>query len=215
MQFDPDSGKLKCPFCGHVEDPPEKAAAVSHAYLEALNSTSAHVQIAENAQEVHCQGCGSVVAFVPPQVAGTCSFCGTAIVAEPKAADPLIAPDGVLPAKISKKHAQEQVQQWLQTRWFAPNALKRLAHQEGVNGVYLPFWTYDCDTDSTYTGERGEYYYTTETYKDSDGHEQTRQVRHTAWYPASGRVEQAIPFVRRVVAADAHNFPAQTAPTGR
>ena len=111
--------------------------------------------------------------------------------AEPKAADPLIAPDGVLPAKISKQHARTQVQQWLQTRWFAPNALKQLAHQEGVNGVYLPFWTYDCDTNSVYRGERGEHYYTTESYTDSDGHTQTRQVQHTRWYPASGRVEQS------------------------
>lgn len=190
MQFDPDSGKLKCPYCGHVEDPPKEAGVAPHPYLEALSSAPARVQIAENAQEIHCQGCGSVVAFVPPQVAGVCSFCGTAIVAEPKAADPLIAPDGVLPAKISKRNAQEQVQKWLQTRWFAPNALKRLAHQEGVNGVYLPFWAYNCDTDSTYTGERGEHYYTTETYKDSSGETQTREVQHTAWYPASGRVEQ-------------------------
>ena len=48
MQFDPDTGKLKCPYCGHVEDPPQKADAVSHPYLAALNSTSAHVQIADN-----------------------------------------------------------------------------------------------------------------------------------------------------------------------
>ena len=191
MEFDPDSGKLKCSFCGHIEEPPKPTPAVSHSYLQALSSTAGHVQIAANAQEIHCQGCGSVVAFVPPEVAGKCSFCGTAIVAEPKAADPLIAPDGVLPAKISKQHARTQVQQWLQTRWFAPNALKQLAHQEGVNGVYLPFWTYDCDTNSVYRGERGEHYYTTESYTDSDGHTQTRQVQHTRWYPASGRVEQS------------------------
>ena len=41
-------------------------------------------------------------------------------------ADPLIAPDGVLPARVPKNKAQAGVQQWLQTRWFAPNALKRM-----------------------------------------------------------------------------------------
>ncbi|HKN54280.1 MAG TPA: hypothetical protein VJX66_17395, partial [Amycolatopsis sp.] len=40
------------------------------------------------------------------------------------------------------------------------------------------------------TGQRGEYYYVTETYTDDDGNRQTREVRHTRWFPASGRVDR-------------------------
>ena len=32
-----------------------------------------------------------------------------------------------------------------------------------MNGVYVPFWTFDADTASRYTGQRGEYYYETRT----------------------------------------------------
>jgi hypothetical protein len=85
-----------------------------------------------------------------------------------------------------------QLQHWLSSRWFAPNALKRLARPEGINGVYLPFWTYYCHAETAYTGERGEYYYTTETYTDTDSNgnsvQRTRQVQHTRWDPASGTV---------------------------
>ena len=42
----------------------------------------------------------ALVVFEPPEVAGACSFCGMMIVAQPKAADPMIAPDGVLPVKV-------------------------------------------------------------------------------------------------------------------
>lgn len=190
MQFDPDSGKIKCPYCGQLQDPPPGSEIVSHDYLEALKGLATHAPISQQAMEVQCAGCGSVVAFQPPDVAGKCSFCGAPIVAQPKAADPMIAPDAVLPARVSKSKAQAQVQQWLQTRWFAPNALKKLAHQEGVNPVYLPFWTYDCHIESNYRGERGDYYYTTESYEDSDGHTQTRQVQHTSWSSASGHVAE-------------------------
>ena len=179
MQFDPESGKMKCPYCGHTDALPEKTAVTPHPYLEAVKQTAARERISEQALEAHCAGCGSVVAFVPPQVAGNCSFCGAPIVGQPKSADPLIAPDGVLPARVPKNKAQAGVQQWLQTRWFAPNALKRMAHPDAVGGVYLPFWIYDCDTLSVYRGERGDYYYTTESYTDSDGHTQTRQVQRT------------------------------------
>ena len=80
-----------------------------------------------------------------------------------------VAPDGVLPAKVPKASAQKEVRQWLASRWFAPNALKRLAREEGIGGVYLPFWSYNSDSQSGYQGERGEYYYVTETSTDSEG----------------------------------------------
>jgi len=58
-----------------------------------------------------------------------------------------------------------------------------------MDGVYLPYWCYDSNTTTRYSGERGEYYYVSETYRDDKGETQTRQVRHTRWYPTSGTVQ--------------------------
>jgi hypothetical protein len=55
--------------------------------------------------------------------------------------------------------------------------------------VYIPYWTYDSQTTTHYTGMRGVHYYETETYTDSDGNTQTREVMRTQWFPASGVVE--------------------------
>jgi hypothetical protein len=193
MEFDPTSGGLLCRYCRRQESlpAPAKPDLGPHSLTQALERAPTR-RISDQACEVSCQGCGAVVAFQPPEVAGVCAFCGAVIVAQPKAADPLIAPDGVLPARISREHAQTEVQKWLSTRWFAPNALKALASQEGIGGVYLPFWSYDADTETRYRGERGDYYYVTEEYNESDGHgrtvRRTRQVRHTRWQSASGRV---------------------------
>jgi ribosomal protein S27E len=204
MEFDPATGGMKCRFCGHTEAlpaaAPERAATAlrPHSFDEFLkngdakNLTPAVQAMSAQALEVTCSGCGAAVVFQPPEVAGTCSFCGAQIVAQPKAADPLVAPDAVLPASIPKEKAQAEVRQWLQTRWFAPNALKRMARQEGIAGVYLPFWDYDADTVSQYRGERGQYYWETETYEEDDGQgrrvQRTRQVQRTAWDPAAGEV---------------------------
>ena len=197
MEFDPQSGGMKCRFCGHAEAIVPSSVAVSvHTLEEGLAEATALHQTphGEGAMEVTCTGCGSVVAFQPPDVAGVCPFCANAIVAQAKAADPLIAPDGVLPAKIPKAQAQTRVREWLAARWFAPNALKRMAQQEGIAGVYLPFWDWAADTDSRYTGERGEHYWETEYYTETDGNgrsvQRERQVQHTRWYPASGRVSR-------------------------
>ncbi|HEY4365471.1 MAG TPA: hypothetical protein VGN17_31210 [Bryobacteraceae bacterium] len=200
---------MKCHSCGHAEavSSPGAAMADRHSFAEAISPGGKRVAISDQAIQVSCDGCGSVVVFEPPEVAGACPFCGGAIVAEPKAADPLIAPDGVLPVKVTKSAAQTEVQQWLATRWFAPNALKRIAQQDGISGVYLPFWNYASDTRTQYVGERGEHYYETEFYTatDSTGNsvQQSRQVQRTRWYGASGEVSRSftdllIPATRAV-----------------
>ena len=188
MQFNPESGQLKCGHCGHTQAMLAGSSVAPHDFHGAVSGHPLQ-PITAKALQATCSGCGATVAFEPPEVAGACSFCGTAIVAQPKAADPLIAPDGVLPVKLPKDGALNRLQQWLKTRWFAPSALKRLARPEGINGVYLPFWTYFCHTESAYTGERGEHYYTTETYTEN-GEERTREVQHTRWYSASGNVSE-------------------------
>jgi ribosomal protein S27E len=196
MEFDPESGKLKCPYCSSTVDVPQEGLpAISEHPLQQYMGAALQQQLgrmSEQALEVTCSGCGASVVFEPPEMAGACSFCGGNIVTQPKAADPLIAPDGVLPFAVKNADANSRVKAWIDTRWFAPSALKRIARPEGIHGVYLPFWTFDAETESQYTGERGEYYYVTETYWANENGRQvqrTRQVRHTRWTPAAGRVE--------------------------
>jgi hypothetical protein len=132
------------------------------------------------------------VAFTPPEVARQCDFCGIQIVAQAKSADPILAPEGILPFRITQQQAGAGLRDWLASRWFAPNALKHFAQPDAISGVYIPFWTYDTHTSSHYTGERGVYYHITETYYETDDKgnqvERTRQVRHTRWSSASGTV---------------------------
>ncbi|HVF92460.1 MAG TPA: hypothetical protein VNH22_20505 [Blastocatellia bacterium] len=192
--FSPRDGMLSCPYCGRTEAIPTNLEEVQErSYEEYLRPRPNQLsRVAADALEVKCSGCGATVAFTPPEVAGECPFCGNSLVAQPKAADPLVAPEAVLPFQITDKQAQGSVTRWLSSRWFAPNALKKLAYQEAVGGVYLPFWTYDAHTTTHYSGQRGEYYYVTEQYYETDAQgnqvQKTRQVRRTAWHPASGTV---------------------------
>ncbi len=196
LVFEPKDGSLTCPFCGRSEPIPASAEKVEErsyeAYLHARPERLA--RLAEKALEVGCQGCGAVVTFAPPDVAGECPFCGDKIVMQAKSADPLVAPEGALPFRIPQQQATRQIREWLSSRWFAPSALTHLARHDAINGVYLPYWTYDAHTTSHYAGERGEYDWETETYTETDAQgrnvTRTRQVRHTRWYPASGAVSR-------------------------
>lgn len=195
MEFDPQTAGLKCPYCGATAAVPEGTGPVLEQDYEELLAHSAAaplLRVAEDALEVTCSSCGARVSFQPPEVAGTCPFCASPIVMQPKSAEPLIAPQGVLPFAVPKSQATGSVKQWLGSRWFAPGDLQRMARTEAIEGVYLPVWTFDARAASDYIGQRGEYYYVTESYQTTENGrtvERTRQVRHTRWYPASGHVE--------------------------
>ncbi len=197
MTFDPKAGMMKCPYCGATAPVPAEATGdVEERDLEAyLSGRMGELsKMSDVAVEVQCGGCGATTTFEPPLVAGDCPFCGAQIVALPRAADPLVAPEGVLPFTVPQRQATESIRTWVGTRWFAPNALKKQAKTGAIGGVYLPFWTYDAQTHSRYTGQRGEHYYETEYYTttDSEGKttQQSRQVRKTRWYSASGQVSR-------------------------
>ena len=195
MDFDPRTGGLKCPYCGHTEAVvPDAARAVSENRLEDYLHAGPErlARLSASAVQVTCDSCGATTTFEPAEVAGFCAFCGAKIVAQPVAADPLIAPEGVLPFAVAKKDAVAQIRQWLSSRWFAPNALKSMAQHDSIQGVYLPFWTYDARTETDYNGQRGEHYYETEYYTETDDNgnnvQRQRQVQHTRWWAVSGRV---------------------------
>ena len=104
------------------------------------------------------------------QLTAECAFCGS-IHIRPQSNEDLIKPESLIPFKIDKQTSLKKFKEWLKKRYFSPNDLKLLAKEEKVQGVYIPFWTFDADTNSFYTAEKGIYYYDFENVyvKDASG----------------------------------------------
>jgi len=191
LKFAPGSTNLNCPYCGHANAIATLDTTVDEQdYLAALANTAA-VHETEERMEVKCTSCGASATLGPNVAADECPFCGTPIVKTGEAKR-VFKPEGVLPFKIRTEEARTAFREWIQSLWFAPNALKRRAKQsERLQGVYIPFWTYDCRTGTHYTGQRGEHYWVTEmrpVIVNGKTEMRAQQVRKTRWYPASGFV---------------------------
>ncbi|MBL69391.1 MAG: hypothetical protein CMO74_13260 [Verrucomicrobiales bacterium] len=188
LVYSPGAASMECPYCGAtVECPEPKGEVLEHDFesqLLALESGAATTTVAE----VDCEACGAKNQLEANQTSGECAFCGTPFVQQPQSANTL-QPHAVLPFAVTREQGLEHFRSWIKSRWFAPNKLKQFARDiEKLKGLYLPHWTYDTHTITDYTGQRGEAYYVTESYTDSNGNRQTRQVRRIRWYPAWGRV---------------------------
>jgi uncharacterized Zn finger protein (UPF0148 family) len=192
LEFKPGTDHIVCVYCGHdqpVVSTDDNFVVQEYDLQEALKNTPklSPAQLASNGKEIRCDSCGAV--SVITEQSDRCVFCASPVVVEVAKTDGMIAPESLLPFKIDKKTAGMKFKEWISGLWFAPSDLSKRANQSGMDGVYLPYWTYDAHTTTKYVGQRGVYYYETETYKDANGETQTREVRKTRWYPASGTVK--------------------------
>lgn len=192
LTFEPGTDALKCPYCGT-----ENAIAVAAAPIEELNYNVYIRQLGAGADTVtvstvKCAACGAESNLAAGTTSGRCPFCGQPIVVADAFDKRLIRPKSLLPFRVTKPQAVDAFRVWLAGLWFAPSHLTQFAERGKIDGCYVPAWTYDCDTTTAYTGERGDDYWATESYTETvDGRDvaRTREVRRTRWSPAAGTVQ--------------------------
>ena len=195
LAFKPGTTSLTCQYCGAANEIAVKDEAIEELdYLEYINNKID----AEEKQEistVKCTSCGATTTLKPNITSDQCPFCGTPLVLTSGTSSSILKPKSLLPFKIDQKQAMERFRLWVKKLWFAPSKLKKFIHSiDRLVGMYLPYWTYDSDTYSKYTGERGTYYYVTETYTTTENGRtvtKTRQVRKIRWTPVSGSVSHS------------------------
>ncbi|WP_170343606.1 TFIIB-type zinc finger domain-containing protein [Ruegeria atlantica] len=189
-RFDPKSGTLTCDHCGHSE--PIGAGPWSGASLRELDFDAAIADRLpdseiEETRVLSCPNCAAQVEFDPNTHAAECPFCATPVVTD-TGVNRHIKPKGVLPFALDERSAHRAMSDWLGRLWFAPNGLKDYARKgRRMQGIYVPYWTFDADTKSAYRGERGTVYYETRTVM-RDGKRVQQQVPKVRWTPKSGRV---------------------------
>ena len=190
LRFDPDRGALLCDHCGHTEPvgagPWRGATLTELDFDKALAEALPEIEI-EEARVVTCTNCAAQFEFDPDIHAAECPFCATPVVTD-TGMHRQIKPRGVLPFALDERAAHAAMTGWLGRLWFAPNGLRAYARKgRRMQGIYVPYWTYDADTKSRYSGERGTVYYVTRTVV-RNGKRVQEQVPQIRWQPASGRV---------------------------
>ena len=193
LSYKPGTTSLVCEHCGSSFEIKTEVTVLEaqkeNDLATALASSWQGAQQQGQAYVVKCPACGAETALEKNMFSSECAFCGSPITVAPDARA-VANPQAVLPFKLEKQAASTEFNNWLNKLWFAPNALKKIASSDRFNGIYLPFWTFDADTESGYQGERGEHYYVTER-RVVNGKDENVQVMKTRWYSVSGRVSRA------------------------
>lgn len=190
LRFDPGENQLVCDHCGNIQpvsgDGPWSGAIRELDFRKGVNAQLSAEDI-EETRVVTCPNCGAQTEFDINLHAAECPFCATPVVTD-TGAHRHIKPRGLLPFAWEEREARDAVTDWLGGLWFAPNGLADYARKgRKMNGIYVPYWTFDADTKTRYTGQRGTHYYETRTVM-RDGKRKQVRVRKTRWRNVSGRV---------------------------
>ncbi|UOE47190.1 hypothetical protein MTO98_22560 [Mucilaginibacter sp. SMC90] len=196
LHFNPGTHNLLCDYCGVsnvIESAPDSRDISPYDYEEFVAGIDNTKQSAD-LKVVNCKNCGSQTILDQFVTSDKCPFCTAPLVLDLESGQQYVPPHYILPFAVTQQQGVEFFKKWLKSLWWAPNDLAKKVSDSSsaLKGVYLPHWTYDTYTVTDYSGERGDYYYTTETYTETvDGKTQTRtrEVRHTSWSYASGTVE--------------------------
>ena len=192
FRFDPSNETLTCDHCGNTD----RIAEVSgdhHPireldYRGALEADLPQSDIEETCVS-KCPNCAAQVELSESTHAAECPFCATPVVVD-TGTHRHIKPRGLLPFALEEKTARDAMTNWLGSLWFAPSGLKEYARKgRKMQGIYVPYWTFDADTKSQYTGQRGTVYYETQTVM-RDGKQVQVQVSKISWNNARGRVQR-------------------------
>ena len=205
-RFDPDKGQLVCDHCGHTE--PVAEAGPWGGSIRELDFRQAidnllPLQEMEDLRVTRCPNCGAEVEFQPDTHATECPFCATPVVTD-TGIHRQIKPRGLLPFALDETAAHKSMGDWMGGLWFAPNGLKEYARKgRRMQGIYVPYWTFDAQTSSQYRGQRGTAHRTTRRVM-RDGKMQTVSHTEIRWRPASGRVSR---FFDDVLVLASHSLP--------
>lgn len=152
IAFDSRLQKLKCPYCDtefefdtlkqfeqeHFDEDKEPSWQE-----EQVRHTSE--MLGENElSSYHCESCGGEILAEPTMAAASCPFCGSTVIAAEKLSGAL-RPNLVIPFKLDKKQAQDQLRRHVKGKILLPKQFKSENRIQEIRGIYVPFWLYDCD----------------------------------------------------------------------
>ena len=190
-RFAAGQNALICDHCGHTEqisEPSGTSAIQELDFRTALNARLPEAEI-EETRVLTCPNCGAQTEFNADTHAKECPFCATPVVTD-TGTHRHIKPKAVLPFQLDERAAKAAMNNWLGGLWFAPGGLQDYARKgRKMQGIYVPYWTYDAETASRYSGQRGDDYYVTKKVR-IDGEIRTRRERRTRWSNRSGRVSR-------------------------
>lgn len=93
-----------------------------------------------------CPACAAEITGDVNMGSLVCPYCGNSTVVQ-TAFNGMYKPDYVIPFRIDKKSAMKKLMENARRKIFIPKEFKTETKLKEIEGMYVPFWMFDCDAD--------------------------------------------------------------------
>jgi DNA-directed RNA polymerase subunit RPC12/RpoP len=194
LKYKPGTTNLVCEYCGAKNEIPQIEGDIEELDFHEFLAKKSESEETIVERFVKCENCGASSTLEPNVTSALCPYCSTPLIVENANDEKIIQPKSLLPFKLDNNGAKDEFKKWIKKLKFAPNDLKKaVLNFDHFKGVYIPYWTFDTDTNTNYIGQRGEHYYVAESYnttEDGKSVTKTRQVQKTRWHSTRGNVQK-------------------------
>ena len=192
IRYSAKDKQIVCPSCGFVYENDFMKDDYQKAWEEkSFSQYLREIQRFDKEQSnlvIRCVTCGAEVEFDRPVISSFCPYCGNPIVLKQEQIPRPIKPQAIVPFEITKEQAHEKYRLWAKRRWLAPQKFRLFpVSHKNLNSLYIPYWTFDAQTITSYTAKCGTYYYVTKTYY-QNGQKKTQTIRKIRWTRKNGIV---------------------------
>lgn len=152
LTFSGEEQQLSCSSCGNsfeVADVQQYNEAILEEHQECFQweqASSQHLSEEESSQVTAyiCPSCGGQIMGEAVTAATFCPYCDSPAVIGGNVSGEL-RPDGVIPFQTTKEDAMAAFRQLCKGKPLLPTDFASTVRQEKIQGIYVPFWLYDCD----------------------------------------------------------------------
>lgn len=130
--YNPEKQAMVCPFCESKDTQVRKEASAPGLGI--------------------CPECGGEVPVDTFDSATKCPYCDNYLIFNERV-EGEYEPAYVIPFLLGKEFCKESIRDKFKKFIFAPTDFLSDARLDTMQGFYVPYWFYDCDTDVHYTGE--------------------------------------------------------------
>lgn len=176
LKFDGKTQELVCEHCDNkfsVEQLEQlKAAEQDEKNASEPEWTDYEGTETEGEQTAYiCQSCGAALVGDENMIATECPYCGNSAIIKERVSGSL-RPDYIIPFRLDRAAAKDTLKKFCKGKLLLPGAFRSENTIDKLQGVYVPFWLFDCDADGTVhfnatrisSWRSGDYQYTKTSY---------------------------------------------------
>lgn len=154
INFDPNTQKLKCPYCDteidinslKIYEEAKSQDDNDNFGWEDVDLSDILSQNESKLEHYVCENCGGEILGDASMSSSMCPYCGNNVIIK-KQFEGMLKPKYIIPFKYNYEEAKNAMLEHFKGKILLPKDFKTKNKLEKLIGIYVPYWLFDCDAD--------------------------------------------------------------------